>query len=211
MVTTGVPVDPDREEARRLLEDELRDPSYQLHESLVVRAWRWVNDHLPALDLPARLPPWTAWAVLGGVLLVALAVVLFAARDRWRRGGADDRGRGGVLDEVGTSAADYRRRAQRAMTAGDHRAALLDAYRAVAAGAAERALLDDRPGRTAHEVAVSLAPVLPEEADALARAADRFDAVRYGGAATGAEEARRMLELDRCVAAARPVVTGGTR
>lgn len=209
MVTTVVPVDPDREEARRLLEEELRDPGYQLHESLVVRAWRWVADHLPVLDLPARLPAWAAWAVLGGVLLVALAVVLFAARDRWRRAGPQRPGAGGVLDGAGTSAADYRRRAADAAAAGDHDAALLDAYRAVAAGSVERALLDRRPGRTAHEVAVSLAPVFPEEAASLAWAADRFDAVRYGGTAAGAEDAGRTLELDRRVAGTRPVPTGG--
>ncbi|AXH97726.1 DUF4129 domain-containing protein [Ornithinimicrobium avium] len=205
MLIIGVPVDPDREEARRLLEEELSGPGYELHESFVARAWRWVADHLPALDLPARLPSWAAWAVLAGVLLVALAVVLFAARDRWRRPGPGRAAGGAVLDGAGLPAAAYRRRAADAAAAGNHADALLDAYRAVAAGAVERALLDGRPGRTAHEVAVDLAQVFPQEAFALARAADRFDAVRYGAAAVGAEEASRVVELDRRLVAARPV------
>lgn len=209
MTTSGVPVDPDRDEARRLLEQELRDPDYRVHESLLVRAWRWVTDHLPSLDVPGQLPPWAAWAVLGLVLLVAGAVVLFAARDRWRRATPGRAGAGGVLDDAGTSAAAYRRRAEAAVAAGDHRAALLDAYRAVAAGAVERALLDRRPGRTAHEVALGLAPVFPDEASALAGAADRFDAVRYGGLRATADQAAAVVELDRRVAAARPALPGG--
>ena len=215
MVTSGVPVDPDRDEARRLLEQELRDPDYRVHDSLLVRAWRWVTDHLPSLDLSGQLPAWAAWAVLGLVLLVAGAVVLFAARDRWRRGTLLPEDAGGVLDDAGTSAAGYRRRAETAAASGDHAGALLDAYRAVAAGAVERALLDRRPGRTAHEVAMGLAPLFPDEARALAVAADRFDAVRYGAGRATADEAATVLGLERRVAAARPVlasdVAGATR
>lgn len=205
-MTSGVPVDPDRDEARRLLESELSDPDYRVRESLLVRAWRWITDHLPSLDLSGQLPPWAAWAVLGLVLLVAATVVLFAARDRWRQGRLAPTGAGAVLDDPGTSAADYRRRAEAAAAAGDHVGALLDAYRAVAAGALERALLDRRPGRTAHEVALGLAPLFPAEAAALTAAADRFDAVRYGRAGSSAQEAAAVLELDRRVAAARPLV-----
>lgn len=204
---TGTAVDPDREEARRWLEEELRDPGYAVREALVVRLWRWVGDHLPTLDLSGQLPAWAAWALLGGVLVAAAAVVAFAARDRWRRGTLAARaGRGAVLEEAGVSAADYRRRAQAAASAGDHGGALLDAYRALAAGAVERALVEHRPGRTAHEVSVELAPALPEEAGALAVAADLFDAVRYGGAPADARQAASVIELERRVAAARPVL-----
>lgn len=207
MLLTGVPVDPVRDEARRWLEQELRDPDYQLRESLTVRVWRWITSHLPSLDLPGQLPAWTAWAVLAAVLLIALAVLAFAARDRWRRGTLAAAGTAGaVLDEVGTTAAGYRRRARDAARAGHHGTAVLDAYRAVAAGAVERSLLDRRPGRTAHEVALGLAGVFPDEAAALAAAADRFDAVRYGGAPATAAEAAATIELDRRVAAARPLL-----
>lgn len=204
---TGTAVDPDRDEARRWLEEELRDPGYAVREALVVRLWRWVSDRLPSLDLSGQLPAWAAWALLGGVLLAAGAVVAFAARDRWRRATlAAPAGPGAVLEEAGVSAADYRRRARAAASAGDHGAALLDAYRAIAAGAVERTLVEHRPGRTAHEVSVELAPALPAEAGALSAAADLFDAVRYGGAPADARQAATVVELERRVAAARPVL-----
>ncbi|GGK64774.1 DUF4129 domain-containing protein [Ornithinimicrobium pekingense] len=206
---TGSPVDPDRDEARRWLEEELRAPDYEVRESLVLRVWRWVSDHLPYLDLPGRLPGWAAWALLGVVLLAAAAVVLFAARDRWRRGALAAAGpRGAVLEETGVTAAQYRRRADAAAAAGNCAAALLDAYRAIAAGAVERTLVDDRPGRTAHEVSLVLAPVLPREAGALAAAADAFDAVRYGTHRPSAGEVATVIELERRVASARPVLPG---
>lgn len=202
-------VDPDRDEARRWLQDELDGSDYQVRESLVQRAWDWVGARLPSLDLPGQLPAWAAWALLGIVLVAAAAVVLFAARDRWRRGSlAPPSPAGAVLEERGVTAAEYRRRAAAAAAGGDLDAALLDAYRAIAAGAVERTLADDRPGRTAHEVSLVLAPVFPDEAGALAAAADGFDAVRYGGAAADARQAAATLELERRVAGARPLLTG---
>lgn len=204
-------VDPDRDEARRWLEDELRGADYQVRESLVLRAWRWVTDRLPTLDLPGQLPSWAAWALLGVVLLAAAAVVLFAARDRWRRGSMTVLpGRGAVLEEAGVSASGYRRRAASAQAAGDHDAALLDAYRAIAAGAVERALADDRPGRTAHEVSVVLAPAFPNLAASLSEAADAFDSVRYGSAHAGARRAAAVVELERRLADTPPVLPGAT-
>jgi hypothetical protein len=200
-------VDPDRDQARRWLEEELSGPDYQVRESVVLRVWRWITDHLPSLDLAGELPGWAAWALLGVVLLAAAAVVAFAARDRWRRGVlSSTAARGAVLEEAGVTAAEYRRRAAAAAAAGDHGAALLDAYRAIAAGAVERALVDDRRGRTAHEVSVELAPVFPDEAQALAVAADRFDAVRYGGVKPDAGQAAEVTRLDRRIAATRPVL-----
>jgi hypothetical protein len=210
-VRTVSAVDPDRDEARRWLEEELRGPDYQVRESLVLRAWRWVTDHLPSLDLPGELPPWTAWALLGVVLLFAAAVVLFAARDRWRRGTLTGVGaRGAVLEEAGVTAAGYRQRAAAARAAGNHDGALLDAYRAIAAGAVERALADDRPGRTAHEVSLVLAPAFPALAPALAAAADGFDAVRYGGGRARPEQAAEVIELEQQVASTRPVLPTAT-
>lgn len=202
----GWVVDPDRDEARRWLEDELSRPEYAVRESLLLRAWAWITDHLPSLSLPGALPPWAAWALLGVVLLAATLVVIASSRDRRRQGSLSTAGRSSVLDEVGVPAAEYRRRADAATAAGDHGTALLEAYRAIAAGAVERALTEDRPGRTAHEVALELAPVFPAEAAALAEAADAFDAVRYGGLGATADRAARVRQLESRIARARPVL-----
>lgn len=198
------PLDPDREEARRILSQELTDPAYQLRESLLLRAWRWITDRLPSLDISGSLPSWTTWVVLLAVLVAAAAIIAFATRDRWTRARQAPHVLGAVLDEVGLSAADYRARAAAAAARGDHGGALLDGYRALAAGAVERTLVPDRPGATAHEVAVALAPSFPDQAPALTRAADAFDAVRYGGRRAAAETARAVLDLERAIATGTP-------
>ena len=72
--------------------------------------------------------------------------------------------REGVLDGPTRTAAEHRAAAGRALEAGDADTAVLEAYRALTRSAIERTLLDDLPGRTAHEVAVALGPVFPASA-----------------------------------------------
>jgi hypothetical protein len=161
------------------------------------------------LDLPGALPTWTTWMILALVLLAVLAVLAFAARDRWRTGAlhapAD---RGPVLEGPRRPAADHRSAARAALAAGDHDAALLEGYRALAVAALERTLLDDRPGRTAHEVALDLAPVFPDQAADLRSAADLFDGVRYGARPAGEQEARQVLGLEERLLARPPRLPG---
>lgn len=201
-------MDPGTDEARRLLEEELADPAYAVRESWLRRAADWVLDRLPDPDLPGRLPGWASWAALALVLLAVVAVLSFAVRDRWRRTAPapDGAGRGVFADDERLTAAGYRERAEAALAGGNPAAALLDAFRAVAAGAAERTLLDAAPGRTAHEVAVALAPAFPQHAAALAQAADRFDAVRYGGRPVPDARAREVLDLEEHLRRTRPAL-----
>lgn len=204
-MTGRPPLDPDRDQARRLLEDELSGGDYRLTESFVARGWRWFTDLLDGLALPGQLPAWATWVVLGVVLVAVLAVLTFATRDRWRQGRLVDRGRpGAVLEGPRRTAAEHREAARRALAAGDHETAVLEGYRAVAAGAFERTLLEDRPGSTAHEVATGLAPAFPAQAAGLLRAADTFDAVRYGGHPADAAQARQVLTVEEQLVAARP-------
>lgn len=209
----GAPLAPDRDEARQLLEEELADPGYAVRESWVRRAADWVLDRLPDVDLPGQLPSWASWAALGLVLLAVVAVLAFAARDRWRSAALQRHGAvGGVFaDDERLTAAAYRERARGALADGDPDAALLDAYRSIAAAAAERTLLDPAPGRTAHEVALALAAAFPPHAPALTEAADRFDAVRYGGRRATSDQAREVLALDERLAAARPLLAEALR
>lgn len=199
------PLDPDRDEARRLLQDELDRGDYQLQESWAARAWRWVTDLFSGLDGVGPLPGWVTWVLLALVLVAVLAVLAFASRDRWRTARRAARGApGAVLEGPSRSAAEHRERAGRALAAGDHDRAVLEAYRAIAVGSAERHLLDDRPGRTAHELATGLASVFPAAEDGLLAAADAFDAVRYGDRRATAAQAGQVLDLDARLAAARP-------
>ena len=90
---------------------------------------------------------------------------------------------------------------------GDWDTVVLDGYRAVVAASVERTVLDELPGRTAHEASVELARAFPTEGEALRSAADRFDAVRYGHDRATEADARAVLGLDDRVAGARPMLS----
>lgn len=205
-------LDPDRDEARRWLSEELAHPDYHRPEALVERVLGWVGDLIG--DLLGRLevvagPDRTAVVVLAAVLVVAAVVAWLALRGR-RRERALAGGTRGVIEDPALSAADYRSRAREAADRSDWDAVLLDSYRALAADAGERALLPASPGLTAHEVAALLATSFPEHADRLRRAGDRFDAVRYGGQHVTVHEAEEVGTLAADLATRRPApATGG--
>lgn len=192
------PLDPSSGEGRRLLADELAKAEYGAEESLLRRALRAFLDWFLGLFDGAAgdtISLWWVVAVVGGLLLV-LALALWAAI-RLQPGRRVRRApQGGVFEEVGISAAEYRRRAQEARTRGDVDVAVLEAYRAIAAGAVERFVLDDLPGATAREIAVALAGSYPDEATSLREAAESFDGVRYGGQAVSPATADGVLDLE---------------
>lgn len=199
-------LDPDRDEARRLLEEELASGDYRLQQSFVERVWQWFLRLLPDEALGGPLPPWATAVVIVLVLLAVLAVVAYATRDRWRTVAGSGRGAGAVLDGVRRSAEEYRAAAHAALDGGDHDTAVLEGYRAIAAGAIERTLIDDRPGSTAHEIAVQLGGVLPEHGMPLLAAAGHFDAVRYGDRGADREQAVQVLDLEESVRGSRPAL-----
>lgn len=198
---TGVPVEPDADQARRWLREELLDPAYHRQESLLQRALSWITeqlDSMPSLGLPSGTALVVVVAVLAVVLVVALRVAgPVRASARRRRAGvlhADDR----------RTAAEMRAAAESAARDGDWSTAVAERYRAVVRGLEERGLLDERPGRTAHEAARVAGAALPVHADALARGGDLFDAVVYGERTAGTQDDATMRSLDDAVRAARP-------
>jgi hypothetical protein len=200
----SVPVDPTVEEARRWVEAELSKAEYADDRGLLERLLDWVGELIDALRGGGGpgLPGWGLPAVLLVIgLLIALVLLVRVRREPMPRGGSR---RGGLLDEPHLGADDYRARARRAFVAGDLDGATTDWFRAIAAGAAERAIIDESPGRTAHEVSVALAALFPQEAAALAEAADRFDAVRYGEVPADAAAAQAVAALDERLRTARP-------
>lgn len=200
MILDTPPLDPTRSEGRRLLEDELAKPRYAVRPSLWDRFREWL---LGLLDTTGPgLPSWVfAVVVLVALAVLALVVVLLLRPEARARRGVSDRG---VLDERGVDATAYRLRAKEAARQGDWDTVVLDGYRAVVAACVERTVLDDLPGRTAHEASIELARAFPTEAAGVRAAADRFDAVRYGHDRAGEADARAVLALDERVAVARP-------
>lgn len=198
------PLDPGGDEARSWLAHELASPAYADDRSLLQRLLDWLQQHLSGVDGQFAAPGWALPVVLVGLALVVVAILLVAVRRSptvSRTGPA-----GGVLDGPRLSADDYRARAESALARGEVDAATADAFRAVVAASAERTLLDDVPGRTAHEIGAALAAVFPDEAGEVTGAADLFDRVVYGRAAVVPDDARSVLGLDTRLRATRPVL-----
>ena len=196
---------PDPGPAQDWVRHELAKPEYQ--PSLLERVVRWgveqLGKLLDAAQSVGRLDSVVALALLAA-LVVGLAVVLARLRREPRNRGADR----SVLEDTRTTAAQYRARAGRAFTEERWDDAVLDGMRAVAVGLVERALIDDLPSATAHEVSATAATVFPTEQGRLDAAARLFDDVRYGDRRATRAGASELLELERALRSLRPDSTG---
>jgi hypothetical protein len=203
------PLDPGVKEARSWLARELALPAYADDRSLLQRILDWLQEHLSGAGGEIAAPEWALPVVLVVVALVVVAILLVAVR----RSPTVSRAApgGGVLDHPLLNADGYRARAESALQHGDAAAATADAFRAIASACAERTLLDDVPGHTAHEIGAALALVFPAEWDEVRGAADLFDRVVYGRASVGLDDARSVLDLDSRLRAARPVLAATGR
>lgn len=198
------PIDPSGEEGRTLLRDELQKLPYQERKSLIDTVTEWLADRLETVAGDAAGS--VAKVVLFLLIAALVALIIFAAArvTRSRRTRSDSATGDLVLDEDDVTADEYRERARAADSRGDHDAALLDWFRAIARASDERALLGDAPARTAHELVRALAPFFPTESTALRHAGDAFDDVRYGGGQAGAARSAAMRDLDARISDARP-------
>jgi hypothetical protein len=205
-VPPTIPIDIGRDEAAAAARRELADPIYApARPSWFQQAVRWVLEHLLRLfDSAAGLTP----GGYGGLVVVVVLLVLAVVVIRWRIGAVARTARGPeALFEGGPrSAAEHRRDADAFAARGEWAEALRARLRAIVRGLEERALLDVRPGRTAHEAATEAGVALPDRADDLRRAATMFDDVWYGGRDATAEMDAWMRTVDESVARARVVV-----
>ncbi len=107
------------------------------------------------------------------------------------------------------TAAEHRAAADAHAAAGEWAEAVRERLRAVVRSLEERAVLDERPGRTADEAAAEAGVALPAVAAELRRAARLFDDIWYGGRPAGPESDAALRGVDEQVRAARPGQTAG--
>lgn len=199
----GVPVEPDAEEARRWAEEELSRDVYDQEPTLLERAWQWFVDLLDSIfatDIPAPPNLVPVIVVLGVAALLAVVIYLAGPlRTRRRTGQASH----AVFDDPDATSADLTQSADAAAASGDWSLAVLMRFRAIIRSLDERAILEDRPGITAHEASTAAAAALPECAAGLHWAGQLFDDVRYGDSRPGQDEDAHLRELAAQVAAAR--------
>lgn len=192
--------------ARSWVEQELSRREY--HQSLVEQLLGWLQELWERLQGSAldASPLSTGAAVLALAVVAVLAGLLVS---RARREPSRQVSRDGVLGPGTVSAERHREAALAALAGGSFGEAVVEAFRAVAARAVERGLLQERPGLTAHELAEALAPVFPVHAPALRGAATRFDLVFYGGEQSSEADARTVLDLDEALRRTRPATPVG--
>jgi hypothetical protein len=195
------PLTPSGDDARRQVARELLHPEYH-QDNLIARFVDWLWRLLDrGLTTAREAPPLTTFAaMLVGLLLVAALVWLAGRTRRSRRAAVERRA---VLTDERVTAAELRARAEAALADGRHDDALVDAFRAVALRQVERDRIDDLPGATAHEVAVALAEVFPDQEDDLYRCGGLFDLVLYGGRRATRDQAVEVLGLDERLGSAR--------
>ncbi|MBU5424084.1 DUF4129 domain-containing protein [Cellulomonas hominis] len=206
-VAAQVPVVPDADEARRWIERELADPVYHQQPSILRRVLDWLGELFDGASGVALGDVGTLLVVVGALAVVV--VVTFLVTGPVRRSRRLARAGAVLGDDDRRSAADLRTAADAAAARGDWAAAVADRFRAVVRALEERTVLDERPGRTAHEAVEAAGARLPAHATDLRTAGRLFDDVVYGDRTPGPGDDAALRELDARLAATRPTLPAG--
>lgn len=195
------PLDPSGDEARSTLRRELLKPEYN-DTDVLGRVLDWIDRMLSqTVDRATSAPPLSTFAAIVAFLLLGLGLAWLLSRARLtpRLAGAA----GPVVEDRTATAAELRAAAERALAEGRHGDAVVEAFRALTVRQVERGGIDDRPGATAHEVALALAAAHPDLQRRVAAGAGLFDEVRYGDRPATREQAAEVLALDDALAGVR--------
>lgn len=190
-------------QARNWLRQELAGPQYR--SPWLDSAARWVTDRLRSILAGAGHLAGLSPAITALMALAVIALLVWVL-PKVRREPGLAASAGAVLDDVTITARHYRDLATQALRDGRYDEAVLDGFRAIAKDMSDRKVLNDAPGRTAHEVSLALASPFPDHAHALRRAADLFDSVRYGHRGASADQAGQIHELDAELLTSRPLL-----
>ncbi|MER1996877.1 MAG: DUF4129 domain-containing protein [Arthrobacter sp.] len=210
MPSAEVPVEPDADQARSWLENELTKAEYQqaqpgLLERALAKVLEFLEELLSGIQ-GVGAPAGILLLALGALVLLALAVLVVRPRLNARKKPA------GLFDETAAEqdAAAHRALAEQAAQAGNWDTALAERLRAILRSAEERVILHPQAGRTAQEAGTALSAVFPAAAQEIRWLSRRFDEVRYGGGRAGESDARRAADLDSELAASQPAPAGAS-
>ncbi len=200
-----VPVDPEPPEARDWLIDELSKPVYQSAKpTLFDRIAAAIRDWIESLQFgDVQGPPAFGLGVVIALVAVALVVafLIFGLPRLNRRSSVT----GSLFgDDDSRTAAMMRRDAETSARAGDYSAAVVEMFRAIARGLAERTIVTTTPGTTATGFASRTGELFPGLTGRLTSGAAIFDEVRYLGRSGTAEQYRAIADLESELRTARP-------
>ncbi len=202
-----VPVDPDADEARELLINELAKPQYQaakptLFDQLAKAFWDWLNSlTIGGVEGPPALGLGIILVLVAAAIVVAILV--FGLPRLNRRSAVA----GSLFGDYDTrDAASLRRDAEAAAAAGDWATAIAEMFRAVARGLAERTVLTTTPGTTASGFATRAGVAFPSLREEFVASARAFDEVRYLGRAGTREQYEAVAALESRARGLKPAV-----
>ncbi|WP_299165992.1 DUF4129 domain-containing protein [uncultured Arthrobacter sp.] len=197
LLPVAVPVQPDDDEARQLLQEELAKGVYQEAEpSLLERAWAafltWLGEVLGQIrSVDAGLG--TVLLAVGAVVVIAAVVLLIKPRLNARK-----RAEPQVFQaKTRLTAQAHRESADAAARTGSWDDALTERFRAITRAAEERVILDEQAGRTAGEVARQLQDLFTDQAETVEWLALRFNEVHYGARPATPNDYQRAVGLDQ--------------
>lgn len=200
-----VPVEPDADEAREWLVNELAKPAYQaaqptLFDRVAQAVWDWITSlSFGGVEGPPAL------GLLVVVLLVAAAIVLGVLVFGLPRLNRRSRAVGALFgDEDERTAAELRRGAALAAGREDWPTAIAELYRAIARDLSERGVLTTSPGTTATGFARRAGELDPGAQSDYLTAAGSFDEVRYLDRPGTREQYEQIVALDHRARDLRP-------
>jgi len=202
-----IPVEPDAPEAAEWLITELSKPEYQAaRPTLFDRIAQAIADWLASLQIGSvEGPPALGFAIVIALVVVGLIVafLVFGVPRLNRRSTAT-----GALfgDDDARTAAMLRREAEDAAARGDYSAAVVNLFRCIARGLAERTIVTTSPGTTARDFARRSGQQFPDLSTNLVDAAVMFDAVRYLGQEGTPEQYAALATLEGRLRATRPTL-----
>ncbi|KZB82428.1 DUF4129 domain-containing protein [Amycolatopsis regifaucium] len=202
---TEVPVDIDRDTARLRAAEELSGPAYQAAKpSWLSEAFSWVVEKL--LTFLTTVDSAVPGGIFAVVVLIVVVIALFVVV-RLRSGplATSAKGERAVFAGRRKPSGEHRKAAAEAAARGDFDDAVRELFRALVRSLEERALLDEKSGRTADEAAIEAGRLLPDVADSLRAGARLFDDVHYGGIPATEAGYRSLSELDDRCRRSRPV------
>lgn len=210
-IFSEVPVDPDSEEATRLLIEELSKAPYQAAKpTLFDRASKAFSDWLASLTIGDGngIPTIVSIVLLALVAVAIIAAIIVYGVPRLNRKSQHHDILFGEADY--RTAAQLREAAEQAATREDYAAAIADMFRSIARGLSERTLVNMTPGTTGHGFATRASRVLPELATELVASADTFDRVRYMRKPATREEYEQLRALESRARSAKPDLAEAT-
>lgn len=204
MLPWDVPVDPSAPIASQWLISELAKPIYQAAKpTLFDRLAKAVSDWFASLQLGDVTGPPVFGIGVVIVLVIAAIIVAFLIFGLPRLNRRSTLSGSLFGDDDSRDSTAIRAAAEAAARAGDFSLAIIEMFRAIARGLAERTILTTSPGTTAHSFAATAGASFPELADRLAESAIDFDEVRYLGRTASRNQFEAVAAVERDLRAAR--------